>query len=350
MPYSRDTWYALREFETLDVITWNYGVRHKHDPKVAKAREIAASFNQAREYFTSAYAANTTVRPLLQYYGVATLSRGLVLFMSSGVRETDLKEGHGIGGHAWKNVLTSQTRDLGALPVKLKAGLFRHFLEVTGKSFYFRNNSLEVNNCLRVRPPHSDCEVTLEDIASRIPDIADQYAAWRKERPPFVPLVSVDNDYDNSQFEFALPKFIEGPSSVIVAELSEVGVEDIFPNNQCPNLVVDSSGSNIIVRYDPPFMPFLAQRFGQSRKSDIVLYPPLNSGEYFTPIALCFMLSYILGMICRYYPTIWVSLAHPQKGDAIYPFIIRAMDWIQEVYPLMVVDVLRGPYHWEKDA
>ena len=80
--FSRESWYELREFETRDITSRSYSARHSKNLTAAKGREIAASFAQAREYFRSALEAHPTVRPLLQYYGVSTLSRGLVLFMS----------------------------------------------------------------------------------------------------------------------------------------------------------------------------------------------------------------------------------------------------------------------------
>ena len=344
----RDSWYDLREFETRDITSRSYGARHSKNLTAAKGREIAASFAQAREYFRSALAADPTVRPLLQYYGVSTLSRGLVLFMSPRTRETELRESHGLTRSEWKGVLNSNSRDFGALRVKMTSGLFQELLAAIENKFYFRHGSHEVSFSISARFPRSNCEFTFEEIATRIPDVSDQCAAWLGTRPPFIPMVSASSDDYRHRFEFVLPKGLSGPISRSVAELSELGIDDIFPDDECPNRTVDGSGDHVVVGYDQPFVPFLSQQMEQSGTGRILIYEPLKSREYLSPLAACFVLSFTLGMLCRYFPTTWVNLARSEKGDAIYPFIIRATDWIQEMFPAMVVDILRGPYFFEE--
>ena len=87
-----NTWYALREFETRDITSRTYKARHGLNLSAVKSREIASNFVQAREYFRSAAGADFTVRPLLLYYGVASLARGLTLFLDPAKRETSLKQ------------------------------------------------------------------------------------------------------------------------------------------------------------------------------------------------------------------------------------------------------------------
>ena len=346
--YSRDSWYELREFETRDITSRSYRDRHSKDPSAAKGREIAASFAQAREYFRSALVAHPTVRPLLQYYGVSTLSRGLVLFMSPGIRETQLKEGHGLVRSEWKGVLHDSSREFGALRVKMRSGLFQELLAAIDNKFYFRHGSHEVSFPISARFPRPNCEFTFEEIAARIPDISDQCAAWLGTRPPFIPMVSASSDDYRHRFEFVLPKKLSGPISLSVAELSELGLDDIFPDDECPNRTIDGSGDHVVVGYDQPFVPFLAQQIEQSGSGRVLIYEPLQSREYLSPLAACFVLSFTLGMLCRYFPTTWVNLARSEKGDSIYPFIVRATDWIQAMFPSMVVDILRGPYFFEE--
>ena len=345
---SRDSWYELREFETRDITSRSYSARHSKNLTAAKSREIAASFVQGREYFRSALRADPTVRPLLQYYGVSTLSRGLVLFMSPGLRETQLKESHGLVRSGWKGILHGSSWEFGALRVKMSSGLFQELLAAIGNKFYFRHGSHEVSFSISARFPRAECEFTFEEIAARIPDVSDQCAAWLGTRPPFIPLVTAIRDDDGRRFEFVLPKRLSGPISQSVAELSELGPDDIFPDDVCPNRTVDGSGDHVVVSYDQPFVPFLAQQMEQSGTGRVLLYEPLKSREYLSPLAACFVLSFTLGVLCRYFPTTWVNLARSERGDAIYPFIVRATDWIQEMFPAMVVDILRGPYFFEE--
>ena len=348
LPSSLDSWYGLREFETRDITSRSYLNRHSRDLKADKCREIAANFAQAREYFSSASLADHAVRPLLQYYGVASLSRGLVLYLSPHKRETELRAGHGLVPIDWKGVLNSDAPDYRALGVRTCSGLFKELLDAVAGTSYFRHGSHEVNVCIGAGSLSSDCEFALGEVAARIPDVSEQYAAWAGIRPPFMPIVSVEPNWQDHRSMVKLPKKLPDPISDSVPELSELGIEDLFPDGQCPNLTVDGSREHILVEYDPPFVPFIAQQVDHHGAGRMILYEPLGSRVYLNPLAACFVMSYILGMLCRYHPTTWVNLARSERGDAIYPFIVRASDWIQAMFPTMSLDILRGPYYFER--
>lgn len=281
---------------------------------------------------------------------MATLSRGLVLFLSPRLRETQLKEGHGLDRRSWKQVLHSSPVSFADLAVRPSSGLFRHLLNVAGEKSYFRHRSPEVNVATNMPVPDIGAEFTFGNIAARIPDLSDQYAAWHGIRPPFVPIVSFNRADSGLRYEFELPKNLLGPASMSVPELSELGVETLFPEDNCPNLSVNGTGDSVVVSYDQPFLPFLAQQTEHAGKSHIVIYSPLESKQYFNPLAASFMLSYILGMLCRYFPTTWVNLTRSEKGDAVYPLVVRASDWIQWIFPALVIDILRGPYYFERQS
>ena len=93
------TWYALHEYETLDITSRAYQARHHRRPSADQVRQITSNFIQGREYFLSSTSAARAVRPLLQYYGVLALARGLILFLNPTAREANLVQGHGLGTH-----------------------------------------------------------------------------------------------------------------------------------------------------------------------------------------------------------------------------------------------------------
>ena len=147
------TWYALREFETRDITSRSYKSRHTLDLSATKAREISSNFIQAREYFRNASEADFTVRPLLLYYGVASLSRGLTLFLDPKKRETCLKPSHGLRIYDWVQELSSGLSKIGNLRIRLTSGLFHDLLTSTGNRFYFRHNSSGVNWAIGAQIP-----------------------------------------------------------------------------------------------------------------------------------------------------------------------------------------------------
>ena len=336
----RETWYALREFETLDISTRSYQNRHSRPLKPDKAREITSNFIQAREYFRSAAAADLTVRPLLQYYGVATLSRGITLFLRPDRRECALSPSHGLDSVNWRQTLSGGLSSVGDLRVKITRGAFHDLLVATDNKFYFRHRSKSVNWHVGASVPEMQSEFTFQEIVARLPDLGNQYLAWTGDSLNFPPLLEARRDDSNRLYKFTIPVSAEGQ------------IESIFPSEFFPHRRIDSQGSDLIVETTLGKAPFLAQQIGffDIMGDVVVLCEYLESGLYFTPLAASYMSSFILGMLCRYFPTTWTELARSRKGDAVYPLIVRLLDWIQDKYPAMIVDILRGPYDFETDG
>jgi len=329
------TWYVLREFETRDITARSYKSRHSLELSAAKAREISSNFVQAREYFRNASGADFTVRPLLLYYGVASLSRGLTLFLDPTKRETSLEQGHGLTTHVWGPKLSNGLNEIGNLQVRLTKGLFHDLLTSTGNRFYFRHNSSGVNWSIGATIPSIGSEFMLQEITARIPDVSDQFSAWTGESFPSIELTSLGVDGASGMYRISVPK------------RDEEKIDNVFPVTHFPGRSVVEDGDSLVVESTSADGVFVAQRVGWLNIGDVVLYRPLESNLYFTPLAACFMVSFFLGMLCRYFPTTWINIARTEKGDAFYPLATRLLDWTEEAFPAMVVDVLRGPYDFE---
>ena len=335
---ARETWYALREFETRDITGRSFRDRHSRDLSAAKGREIISNFIQAREYFRSASTADFTVRPLLQYYGVASMSRGITHFLDVNSREASLKRGHGIAIKDWTQILSGGLTNVGDLRIKVTDGTFHELLEATENKFYFRSNSSKVNWFIGSKVPELESEFTFGDVVARIPDVKEQYSAWTGECLVRAKLNAVKNDDNNKLTRFT------------VSTSAEKHIETLFPSDVFPHREVETQADTLTVECTQVGFPFLAQETGGFNIGDVVLCDPLHSRRYFTPLAAAYISSYILGMLCRYFSTTWTDLIRSTKGDSVYPLIIRLLDWIQDKYPAMIVDILRGPYDFETDG
>src|SRR5258708_8650704 len=100
----RDTWNSLSHFHTFDLVQRQFERRHERELNSERTWEIISCFIQAQEYFRSADAAAETVRPHLLYYGVLSISRGIILFLNSSAREATLSAKHGLRTGAWEQV------------------------------------------------------------------------------------------------------------------------------------------------------------------------------------------------------------------------------------------------------
>lgn len=67
-----------------------------------------------------------------------------------------------------------------------------------------------------------------------------------------------------------------------------------------------------------------------------------NSFDISKPAAT-YVLSYILGMLARYYPSKWMSLIRNEKGDALMPSLLKSLSYIENKFPQTVVDLLETP-------
>ena len=277
----RESWYALREFETHDVTTRSYQNRHSRQLKSDKAREITSNFIQAREYFRSAAAADFTVRPLLQYYGVATLSRGITLFLRADRRECALSQRHGLDSLKWQQTLSKGLSDIGDLRIEVTKGVFHDLLVATDNRFYFRHDSTAVNAALGASVPPVSSEFTFEEIVARIPDLRSQYFAWTGASLNFTNLISIEADNAKIPYKYTVPVSAESH------------VDSIFPIEAFSQRQIHPQGANLTVEFTQGVVPFLAQQTGTFDKIEdaVVLCDSLDSHLYFTPLAAGYMSS-----------------------------------------------------------
>ena len=334
-PETRRIWYALREFETHDITTRHYYARHSEELAAGKAREISSNFKQAGEYFRSAADADFSVRPLLQYYGVLTLSRGIILFLDAQKRENEMHHSHGLSTLNWKQELKGGLAGVGKLTTKLTKGTFYDLLIATKGKFYFRLGSAAVNCLIVVNIPKEGSEFTFKEIASRIPNASEQNQAWTGNLFPSIYVHSFEADICKNLCKYLVP----------IA--SETQVDTVFPVDKFPGRTVTNAGNYIQVSCGLQNMPFWAQNKGLLNIGSVVLYSPLDSDLCFSPLATCFMSSFTFGMLCRYFPTSWINISRSEKGDSVYPLVTSLLDWIQDAFPAMIVDILRGPYEFE---
>lgn len=58
-------------------------------------------------------------------------------------------------------------------------------------------------------------------------------------------------------------------------------------------------------------------------------------------MGICYLVSYFMGMLSRYYPTHWVSLINGGPGDRLWPIINRAQNYVETVFPELIVELIQ---------
>jgi hypothetical protein len=67
---------------------------------------------------------------------------------------------------------------------------------------------------------------------------------------------------------------------------------------------------------------------------------PWRSGGYVSPLLRCYLISYFLGMLVRYFPSRWMALIRNTEGDAVLPLLRAAADNVESEFPRYLLQAL----------
>ncbi|MCH8951544.1 MAG: hypothetical protein IID49_05380 [Proteobacteria bacterium] len=327
-------WELLANFESFELVTREYTARHGRKPNIRHAREIAAPFSHARSYFRSAHSAEPTVKPLLLYYGVVSLARGVTLMLSRGMREANLALSHGLSAKNWGGVLSGDKPDFSALRIEVNAtGSFVELGKATEFKSLLRHGVSEVNVTYMNPPVPVRAEFSLGDILSRLPALQDNYMRWRGDTRCTYLAIETTNDgkcrlrwnkrHRSWVSRQAAEELFRDTAFVLDTETPEhvefKGPDDV---NALPGLTDHPESFNI------PSLWLTA------------LYP---GGVKLSKICTFFALSYMMGMLVRYYPMQWTALIRGQFADAALPTLEASVKLVEDDFPQVVEDFLKSP-------
>lgn len=330
-PGQQETWQRLLGLESREVVQIRFRGIHSRELNARRAGEINAAARQAREYFRNAAASDYSVRPLLTFYGIACLSRALLLLMKPNGGEESLTQGHGLETRAWQTVMNGSiaaglTR-LGDLKIRRRAGLFSDFLKYTRNATLLHKKSAAVDGHCKYDEPDPAVEISLEDLFSRSPDLRVDHASIK------VPQYANVNDFSYSKDKGLEVKLSGGMSSEISSAYGELGY---LVTGDAENFTVTCDTATLLK--EPPMFvhDYVQKMFGSI--PILRLAVPFPRRARFSQLCIAYMISYALGMLVRYYPTHWISLINGGKGDLLWPTINRAQQYVEVAYPELVAE------------
>lgn len=331
-------WHALSHFESRDLVHRSYEERHGAPPADGHAAEIAACFIQGRAYYESAQAADEAVRPLLLHYGVLALSRGTVLFLGK-LREADLEPKHGLGTPGWKTTLAQGAHKLLELRIGAQeAGTYPQLLAATSNSpvhddmRHFRR-LIAVKHGVPVGFTQ-DKHLGIDDLLSRVPSLRRTYRAVTERAPR---CFDGRIHYDDSATDVGLSAELDiGPSTdAEIRTLMRVPPEiTIRPEPmgygigawgyRIPHGPSGIGGDAVLVEDPVPL-------------GSCFVPAPWPNGGYLSPLLRCHCISYFLGMLVRYFPSIWMALLRGGSGDRALPLMREATDHVATDFPALIL-------------
>lgn len=340
MLMSKDTtWAELAHFETNDLVRREFALFHKQEPSDEQTWQIIAAFIQGHQYFQSAASASEQVKPLLLYYGVLSLSRGLTLFRNRDAREGK-SGGHGLKAKLWDQTLLPGIQRILDIRAEVTSGTFSELVHL---------NKADTRQAAGRRRLQPKMTVGLGDVLSRTPSLAPLYSrvtgmpskveqgsvGSNSSRITItVALSHIDiqeatagpNQFKNMRERLCIPPTVErvdyGPSGF--------GFNLPHASYNLPLPAVDSPSSYPTV-----------EEMNQNGSGWLVF--PLEGGFQLDPIERCFAIAYFLGMITRYFPSKWMGLTRNMPGDAAIPLLREAAIYVENSFPELVLKLLRWP-------
>ncbi|WP_336718002.1 YaaC family protein [Asaia bogorensis] len=360
-------WDTLSMFESRDFVALWYKNKHSRELNTGGCQAITTCFSQSREYFEAAASAGISVRPLLLYYGVLSMSRGVILLCDKCKKEESLKPSHGIEAFDWGNTLSGSLNKILDIQIKATNGTFSEFanaignVQTTGWTVNRHPNFYKAN-FLAPKWLNDSSYITLDDLLARDPRFLGLYSRTTgrsskvhlgllnaKDSSISVSIYSNFSSDDDVRKRFGQPA--ERPVTLRDLTASPKILSTIFkvPERNTDELrtelpltqyfhgnggysVIPMDGLNILEKEWPH-----EKNIAENRTFIIEDFP---NGDRLSEILRTFLLSYILGMIVRYYPSRWMALLRNEKGDVAQPCLRAISKVVAEDFPRLVVEIL----------
>lgn len=311
-----------------------HGKLNNRELSARRSKEITFAAKQAREFFRNAFAADYSVRPLLAFYGVASLSRSLALLMRRKGGEETLRESHGLSVINWSGVMSGDLSPglaaLGSLEIGTTAGLFASFLEETRNTVCVHVRSSAVDWRLPYPVPSADARVKLEDLLLRVPDLHHEHV--QRSQTGLYALVNEMTFSAESGFR---AKVQASQWEVIKDAYTSAGYV-MTRNGDWFDLSADVATFEGAL---PQLIhTYVNKTFGSIPSLHIT--KPFDGGQRYSQLAVTYMLAYCFGMLSRYYPTHWIALLSGEQGDALWPSINAAQRYVETCFPDLIDEFL----------
>lgn len=327
-----DTWQELLLLETSDAVRSWHKALFDQELNTRRVAEITSAARQAREFFRNAAQAHTSVRSLLSFYGVASLSRATLLLFKPGTGEAGLAQGHGLTAADWTTTISGETHlalsRLDSLQVRTCSGLFSDFVRQTKNLLCVHINSSAVEARVPYEVPATETRLCLRDLLSRLPDVLRYLPSDRDKNAVIVSETSFTRQngfftkLNTEQFAPIAPYF-----AGMGYQITQVGEHTKL---SCTAEMFDAR--------TPLFThAYVGKSFGIPT---LHIASPLERGVCYSQTALTYVTSYFLGMLTRYFPTQWVALSSATKGDSLWPAISAAQRYVETSFPELILELI----------
>ena len=343
-------WQSISRFESYDFVARWYEKAHQRKPNAAKISQINACFIQGHEYFSNAASSAMSVKPLLLYYGALSLGRGVILANNPCKREESLKKSHGLEASDWQSTLKGGIKDVLELQIRSTDGTFSELVEVCYnlKTMYkFAGPTDEMvsggHNLGDIRFVKDRSTLTLDDLISRLLQTAEMYEEITgRPRRMFIGC-RIASHPPGTHFAFPLVgippelKKLHDGRNVIIASSNQIAPGFMQSDDAGDSLIFVHQGH---AAYELAKKLFPVSHYSSGEFMSVIL--DFANGDKMTEFFKLYLVSYCLGMLSRYFSSVWMALLRNERGDFAQPLLVRSVQAIESDFPENVLHQLTG--------
>lgn len=340
-------WKSISRFESYDFVANWYRKAHARRASSTKITQVNACFAQGREYFRNAHPAAMSVKPLLLYYGVLSCCRGVILANDPQKKEESLKHRHGLEVVDWKKTLSGGIREVLELQIRATDGTFCELVDVcwhlnTMHLFAGPTNEI-VSNGQRlgdVRFATDRSLLTLGDLISRLKQTGMEYPRLTDRPAKMFGGARVASYPPGVQIAFPLVgipeelRKLEDGRNILIGSSNQI-VPWFRQSDDAGDCLVFVRREN-----DAHYKQIPVSHYGSGDFMTTLLDFP--NGDKLTEFIKIYLVSYVLGMLARYHPSMWIALLRNEKGDFAQPLLVDAVEAIENDFAQELSKQLTG--------
>jgi len=359
----KEIWKRILDF-TNDEYTIRKIIGNHGDPKSRRmlenykkqARQIRLSLIQANEYFKASEASTLATSPLLNYYGALSLCTATMLINGDGnksldiLRKNNTSKNHGLTINIKENDISKGLNLLQNTQIKIeKDGFFKNWYETIPKHEllfgYCEEEKSETTRFFyhvtgqRTNADFSEIQgdkISLSDALNRIPDLVPEL---KKHQTPIECAssrlkVKIDSNVISYQWLIKSPYSDSAMNSV----LEQFRIDSNYIENLKYTELEGALGLFVNVN------KHVGEKFS-------FLWPDSRSTLYHDEISFgfgittpeivdCFGILYGFGMLCRYYPDIWIENIDSHSLSS--KIAERAIEILRKKISLLALELLES--------
>jgi len=361
----RETWRRLLEFTNID-LTVDAIVRRHGAPTSSsieanykkQAKQVRVSVLQAKEYFDAAISASLITSPNHVYYGAVAIASAMMLLLGDGsysldlLRKTPTNSQHGLNFSTGCSAsragiglcLTEQTfaeicrfghfaNWYATLPNYELIYILTRIASQTGAALISRVVGGQTST------PAIDALVgkkrSILDLMKFLPDLQEDFSRYGIEVPSSRSRYKVDEDIAGVRRHMWLLHGAQGATD-LEAILNGFRIPSGYTDAISVNLLREDRSAIVTVTESRDVR--FAFQFPCAR--DTMSHETITYAADFDTheIADCYILAYVLSMLSRYYPDLWIACIESQCKAA--KLIERSVETLTKKFPLLALSIL----------